>query len=34
LRFPGGGAALAAALRSHGLLLQAAGAGWVLHSAN
>jgi hypothetical protein len=34
LRFPGGGPALAAALRSHGLLLQAAGAGWVLHSAN
>ncbi len=33
LRFPGGGPALAAALRSRGLLLQAAGAGWILHSS-
>lgn len=32
LRFPGGGTALAAALRSRGLALQAGGAGWVLRS--
>jgi len=34
LRFPGGGTALAAAVRSRGLSLQAAGASWVLQSAN
>jgi hypothetical protein len=32
LRFPGGGTALAAALRDRGLALQAGGAGWVLRS--
>ena len=34
LRFPGGGPALATALRSRGLLLEAVGPGWVLRSAN
>jgi Uncharacterized protein conserved in bacteria (DUF2066) len=34
LRYPGGGAALAAALRGRGLLLESAGDVWVLHSAN
>jgi Uncharacterized protein conserved in bacteria (DUF2066) len=34
LRFPGGGAALAAALRGRGLALQAGGPGWVLRSGD